>query len=120
MLKLMLFLVRNPGTTIEEMQDYYDNQHLPLALKTFPQIKEHRRNYLTGETFFPDGVEPPPYDAISELWFEDRAALDEMLGLLVDPEIRDRVRADDARFLDPKKCGMMIVDESIGAGARRA
>jgi hypothetical protein len=119
MLKLILFLVRKPGLSPAEMRMHYETVHIPLIRKIFPQIVEHRRNYPDeGGAFFPPGVVVPHWDVIAEMWVNDRAGLQAMLARQGDPAAGAELVADEATFLDRDKCGMMIVDEAIGAGAR--
>lgn len=113
MFKFMNFLVRKPGMTTAEFRDYYEKSHVPLALRTFPQIIEHRRNYPSnGGAIFPDGIEQP-WDAIVEIFMESRQGFDDMLAVLSDQEASKEIVADGDKFLNGPKCGMLIVDEVI-------
>lgn len=119
MFKILCFLNRREGMTPAEMRTHYETVHVPMARRTFPQILEHRRNWPEdGGAFFPEGYAAPACDCISEIWFEDRAAFDAMLALLADPVASAEIKADELNFLDPARCGMIIVDETIGHGAR--
>ncbi len=114
MFKIVNFLVRRPGMTTAEFQAHYEKSHVPLALKTFPQIVEHRRNYpVEGGTYFPENV-AQPWDAVVEIWFKDRRGFDDMLAFLSDPVASAEIVADGDLFLDGAKCGMLVVDEKIG------
>lgn len=120
MFKILCFLNRRPGMTPAEMRAHYENVHVPLARKTFPQILEHRRNWPEdGGAFFGEGAAVPAYDCVSEIWMEDRSGFDAMLALLADPVASAEIKADEVKFLDPSRCGMMIVDETIAFGARK-
>lgn len=120
MYKLLLFLVRKPGMSVVEMREHYENVHMPLARKTFPQIIEHRRNWPQSDGFlFPPGADIPRYDVIGEVWFADKTGYDDMLSFLGDPNLNGEMIADEERFLDRSKCGLIVVDESIGLGARQ-
>lgn len=113
MFKLINFLVRKPGMTPEEFRNHYENSHVPMALRTFPQILEHRRNYpQEGGVFFPEGV-AQPWDAIVEIFMESRKGFDDMLAFLSDAEASREIVADGDMFLDGPRCGMLIVEEEI-------
>jgi len=113
MFKLLNFLIRKPGMSPAAFRAHYENSHVPLALKTFPQIIEHRRNYpLDGGAFFPEGA-AQPWDCISEISFADRRGFDEMMKFMGDPALSSEVAKDGERFLDGSKCGMLLVDETI-------
>lgn len=112
MFKIKVFLVRKPGMSVEAFRHHYETRHVPLALRTFPEIIEHRRNYaVEGGAHFPPEVHMPHWDAISDIWFADRAGFDAMLARLADPVATAEVAADELTFLDRPRCGMMLVEE---------
>lgn len=109
--KIKAFLVRKPGMTPEAFRDHYEQQHLPLALATFPEIIRHQRNYVTQDgAFFAPDVGMPAWDAVSDIWFADRAGFDAMIARLATPA-GAAIQEDEARFLDRERCGMLVVDE---------
>lgn len=109
----MNFHIRKPDITRAEFRDHYENSHVPLALKSFPQIVEHRRNYpCEGGAFFPEGVSQP-WDCVAEIWFEDRRYFDTMMNFLSDAVASTEITKDGAAFLDGAKCGMLLVDEMV-------
>ncbi len=113
MLKILNFLVRRPGLTPQQFREHYENSHVPLAFKTFPQILEHHRYYATeGGAMFPPGVEQP-WDAVVAITLKDRQGLEDMFALLADPELSREIVEDGDKFLDGPKCGMLIVEDEI-------
>ena len=50
MFKLINFLVKRPDLSLEQMKEHYERSHVPMALRTFPDILEHRRNYLPKDS----------------------------------------------------------------------
>lgn len=120
MFKILVFLTRRPGMTLSAMREHYETVHLPLARRTFPQIIEHRRNWPDEKgIFFPENLDPPPFDCITEIWFEDRSGFDDMLKLLADPVASEEIKQDELKFLDRERCGIMVVEETIALGARK-
>jgi hypothetical protein len=114
MFKVICLLNRKPGMSMADFIRHYETVHVKLALEVFPQIKEHRRNYLGGDrTFLPPGLALPDCDGITELWFDDEAGFEGMLALLEDPVIGGLIHADEERFLDRSRCGMVFVDERV-------
>ena len=114
MFKIVAFLKRREGISLAEMKAHYEERHLPLALSTFPQIIRHNRNYIDhGSAHFGPDAEHVGYDAISEIWFEDRAGFDAMVALLADPDASAALREDEQRFLDTARCGMAFVEEKL-------
>jgi hypothetical protein len=112
MFKLVNFLTRKPGMSPAAFREHYENSHVPIALRTFPQIVEHRRNYpLEGGAFFPEGI-AQPWDCISEIWFADRRGFDDLMKFMSDPALNTEVAKDGECFLDGSKCAMLLVDET--------
>lgn len=113
-MKLLNFLVRRPGMSPAEFREHYETSHVPMALRTFPQIVEHRRNYpVEGSVFFPEGVDQP-WDCVAEIWFRDSSGFGDMMQFLTDPVASAEIASDGEAFLDGPKCGMMLVDETRG------
>ena len=46
--KILLFMKRRPGMSFEAFKDYYENHHVPLALKYTSGVKRYLRRYLTA------------------------------------------------------------------------
>ncbi len=111
MFKIKAFLVRRPDLSMAEFREHYETRHLPLARATFPEIIEHRRNYIdTDGALFPPEVGMPRWDAISDIWFADKAGFDAMVARLGEPA-GAAISEDELRFLDRPRCGMMVVEE---------
>lgn len=70
MFKLVLLLKRKPGMSPEEFRDYYETRHAVLGARMAPLARRYIRNYLHPlRSNAPAGTEPP-YDCITELWFD--------------------------------------------------
>jgi len=67
MLKVMSMMKRKDGMSYAEFRNWALNEHPPLAEK-LPGLRGYRMNVPVAES--PDS----PYDAISEMWFDDDAA----------------------------------------------
>jgi len=67
MLKVMSLMTRKDGMSYAEFRNWALNEHPPLAEK-LPGLRGYRMNVPVAEN--PDA----PYDAISEMWFDDDAA----------------------------------------------
>lgn len=116
MFKVLAFLMRKPGMSREAFREHYETRHLPLARTTFPEILGHRRDYATaGGHHFPPSVGMPEWDAVSEIWFADRAGFEAMLARIAAGDAA-AIGEDEQRFLDRERCGMMIVDETSPEG----
>ena len=114
MFKLINFLVKRPDLSLEQMKEHYESSHVPIALRTFPDILEHRRNYLPKDSAMaPPGVSLPEVDCIAELWFADRSGFERMMAIVMDPVAGQEVRDDGDKFLDGGKCWMQAVDDEV-------
>ena len=70
--KILLFMKRRPGMTMDDFVDYYENRHVPLALKYASRMSGYTRRYLTPQPTPETGqTDELPYDVITELSFDD-------------------------------------------------
>ena len=65
MVKWVLFVRRRAGLTPAQFRDHYETVHAPLAMRLLP-IRRYVRNYLLPTPGMPD----PPYDVMTEFWFD--------------------------------------------------
>ena len=115
MIKLVTLIPRKPGMSREEFIDYYEKRHVPLAYGLFPQIAKYTRNYAYGENLHYAGRASTivlPYDCVTEHWFEDQAAYDDMMAQFGnDPAKFAEIDQDEANFMDKEKVVMFLVEE---------
>jgi uncharacterized protein (TIGR02118 family) len=71
MLKFMVVLFKRPELTHEEFRRYLEGVHGPLA-RQLPGLRKYKQNYPCGDP----NRKPPAWDAIVELYFDDRAAME--------------------------------------------
>ncbi len=64
MFKAMILLKRCEGASVEQFQNWWLNEHQPLA-RQLPNVKRVVFNVV--------GNEDADYDGVSELWFENEA-----------------------------------------------
>lgn len=129
MIKLIFMFKRKPGLTHEQFHAHYENSHVPLVRKYLSHLfVDYRRNYVTGalgETSQTsrDAIEQDlGFDAITELWFADEAAVAEMRAITSDETIGRLFYEDELEFFDRAACRMVtcqeIVDPRRGSGGR--
>ena len=118
MIKLILLLKFKSGMSQKEGISYYEKDHVPLILRTFPGfILDYRRNYVLFDSMFlPKHMEgpppaPPPFDIITELWFESREVYERITAAMADPVLGDEIARDEAKFLDRTSMTMFLVEE---------
>ena len=102
MVKVILLLPRRADMSPEAFGQHLRETHLPLVTK-LPGLRRLVVNWV-----LPAPNEPPPaYDAVSEDWFDDAAA---MGAALASPQWQ-AVAADTPNFLDPSRLAFLVVEE---------
>ena len=71
MLKFMVVVYRRPDLTPEEFRRHFEEVHGPLA-KKLPGLRKYVQNYVSPDS----SRESPGWDAIVDLYFDDRAAME--------------------------------------------
>jgi hypothetical protein len=112
MMKVIALIARKPGMSRAEFIDYYESNHAPLAQRIFPQFIQYRRNFidLTGAIMAP-GIPGPDFDSVTEIWYRDRAAYDEMLNSHFSAAYQETVEQDERKFMDRSLTRFFHVDE---------
>jgi EthD domain len=100
--KILLFMKRRPGMTLEAFKDYYENHHVPLAMKyDSGTIKRYFRRFITAQPNPDTGATGElQFDVISELWFEDEAAYLGTVNHLSTSIMPDDVVEDEKKLFD--------------------
>ena len=116
MIKSIALLRRKPDVSREAFIDYYETRHAPLILSLFPTIREYRRNFidLEGAFLYPD-ARPVDFDAVTEIWFDDRAGYDAFVAHATKPEIAQKIADDESNFLVSSMTRMFLVEEHRSA-----
>lgn len=70
MLKFMVVLYRRPDFTHEQFRLHLEQVHAPLA-KNLPGLRRYKQNHAA-----PEDKRKPGWDAIVELYFDDRGAME--------------------------------------------
>jgi uncharacterized protein (TIGR02118 family) len=110
MIKFSILLKRNAKLTHAQFVDHHKNVHAAL-FTSVPVVKETVRRYVQQHAMdvaLP-GMPPVKYDGITELWFDDIAALARCFS---DAEYLARIRPDEESFLDLHGCDFIISTEN--------
>ena len=113
----MLFVKRKPGLSHEEFRAHYESTHAPLATRSLPHLFRYARNYLVP---FP-GQPDPPYDCVTEFWFDDAAGLKASIEWTRSAEGQVLAR-DEENFMDRPTMLTFLADEvhlPTGGGTER-
>lgn len=114
--KILLFMKRRPGMTVEEFQAYYENHHAPLCEKYASGVSRYVRRFLTPHPNPETGAQDElPFDVITELWFDDAAIFRGTVQYLTTSIMPDEVVEDEKRLFDRAKMRMATVVECESA-----
>jgi uncharacterized protein (TIGR02118 family) len=106
MAKMIYFLTRKNGLSVEEFQDYWATRHGPLAAKV-PGVRRYVQSHLRKSAYH--AGRNPRYDGVAETWFDDFDAL----RASADTQEYRAVRADEANFLAPDTVRFIIAGEHV-------
>ena len=117
MFKLMITFKRKQGLSLDEFIEYYDTKHLDLARQIMPPTYLHRRNYILTEHPFYDYVgdnrgdasKEPPFDVISEVFYESEEAARRQMDALFDATIGGQIMEDEKKFVEPGSINFYVV-----------
>lgn len=110
--KILLFMKRKPGMSMEAFRDYYENHHVPLALKYSQGIARYVRRYIEPQRHAESGTnEELPYDVITELWFDDEATYKGTLDYLANNVMSDEIVTDEMNLFHRPTMRMATIVE---------
>ena len=112
----MLLLKRHPSLSMAEFIERYESVHVPAVLKNATKLRRYERHYLHPgrHVIFGDEVAEPEYDVLTELWYDDMAALDEQQEWLRSHP--DRVAAvieDEESLFDRTRSRLVFVEDRV-------
>ena len=110
--KILMFLKRRPGMSVEAFRDYYEGVHSKLGEKYGVGMYKYVRRYvepLPGS--LPDKGNELDFDVVTETWFEDRSVFEKVAAFLSSGELPADVLADEERLFDRSKSRFMTVFE---------
>lgn len=108
MQKVIVFVRRKAGTTPEAFRAHYESMHAPLVLAIMIGLVRYVRNYPQAKL----GQAAPPYDCVTELWFESAEALATSMTRMRSEE-GTIINADMDMFMDRTSMVSLPVDEMI-------
>jgi uncharacterized protein (TIGR02118 family) len=102
-IKLVYCLTRRPGMSFDEFSRYWYEVHAPLG-RRIPGLRRLVQSHPVSD---PDGLRPPAFDGMAELWFDDLAAL---RAARQSPEWRASTE-DEANFIDETRPALFLTEE---------
>ncbi|BAH47155.1 EthD domain-containing protein [Rhodococcus sp. NPDC019627] len=101
--KIVAFLAKREGLSMEDFVDYYENRHVPLVLGLPETPNSYVRNYIEPSG---DDIE---FDVISELRFDDEGAYKRWIAAMFAPN--SGIPEDEDQFLDRRRTRSHVVRE---------
>ena len=111
MIKFTILLARKASLTQEQFVEHHRNTHAALFMSV-PVVKKTVRRYVQQHALpvtLP-GMPPVKYDGVTELWFDDVEAIGRVFS---DSEYMERIRPDEASFLDLERCDFIVSEENL-------
>lgn len=105
--KLLIFLKRKPGTSLEEFRRYYEDRHVPLCMKYMAGPTGYVRRFVEPT----EGLPEPDFDVVTELTYPDAAMRDGTLAVMSRDQMPADVIADEEMFIDRSKSRFFAVSE---------
>lgn len=99
--KILLFMKRRPDISVEAFRDYYETRHAPLCERYSTAVSRYIRRYVEPQPHPETGVwEDPPFDVITELWFDDEKLFQGTVGYITTAIMPDEVIEDEKNLFD--------------------
>src|SRR5215510_2248209 len=105
MVKSVVFFKRRAGMPVDEFQAYWRTRHPDVVLK-LPGLRRYVQSHTLPSIY---ARREPVYDGIAELWSDDLTALRAMVR---EPQYQ-RVKADEANFIDGATMGGIVTREHV-------
>jgi len=112
MIKVVVLLKKKSGMTDEDFVKYYESTHSKLGERVLPTAERYFRRYLTPyPTPQPEQGQESEYDAITEIWYQDRATFEASMTSLTEPVIAKEIAEDEENLFDRSKIRIFTVEE---------
>jgi hypothetical protein len=110
--KILMFLKRRPGMSVEAFRDYYENHHAILCEKYTTGVQRYVRRFLDPLPDASTGItQELPFDVVTELWFEDEAVFRATVTYLSTSVMPEDVVEDEKKLFDRAKSRIATVVE---------
>ena len=99
--KILLFMKRKRGMTVEAFRDYYENRHVPLCRKYASGVNRYIRRFIDPQPHPETGPgDDLPFDVITELWFDDEATFKATVNYITTTIMPEEVVEDEKNLFD--------------------
>ncbi|CAN7604788.1 EthD domain-containing protein [Phenylobacterium sp. LjRoot225] len=99
--KVLLFMKRRPGMTVDAFRDYYENNHAPLCEKYTSGVTRYIRRYVDPLPHPETGPnDEMSFDVITELWFDDEAIFRGTVDYITSTIMPEVIVEDEKQLFD--------------------
>jgi uncharacterized protein (TIGR02118 family) len=105
MVKVLTFIKRKPGMTVEDFQQYWLTRH-PVVVTRLPGVRRYVQSHALASSYRKG---EPPWDGIAEVWADDTDALRAMTRSAANAD----VQADEAQFIDRSTMGILVTEDHL-------
>lgn len=112
--KMVILIKKKPGMSREDFINHYETSHAVLGKRLLGHLwTKYVRNYPVSLMAYQpeENSVDDTYDAVTEIWFKDQAAVDEMARIINLPENNSVILADEEKFQDRLKTRLLMVEE---------
>ena len=118
MTKMIFLLTAKPGMPRDAFIERYENQHVQVSMQLVPFYHEYRRSFLLPDSMVAvshvgDAAARPEFDVVTELWFDDQAAIERMQNEMATTNAGELIAEDERDQFDRSKMLMIVADECI-------
>jgi len=117
MLKFVYCVTRNPAMSAEAFRKYWLENHGPLVrrcakvLRARRYVQSHTLDTPLNEAARQPRQTKPPYDGITEIWWDSADDLIQALSTPEGQEFNRLLAEDEARFCDLPNCSVFFTEE---------
>jgi uncharacterized protein (TIGR02118 family) len=117
MIKLVYCLRKRADVPADKFHQYWLETHGPLvrgfaaAIKARKYIQSHTILPAMNQAFAQSRDLAPPYDGITEVWWDDAAALEAGMGTPEGQAAHRRLKEDEATFIDFSQSRVFMTEE---------
>ena len=110
--KILMFMKRKAGMSVEDFRDYYENHHVPLCLKSGAGMKRYLRRFIDPQPHPETGSwSEPTFDVITELWFDNQAVFEGSLKHITTTTMPEEIIDDEKQLFDRSSFRIATVTE---------
>jgi len=113
-MKIVILIKKKSGMSREDFINHYETSHAIIGKRLLGHLwTKYVRNYPKALVEYQpeDNDVEDSYDAVTEIWLHDEAALAEMTRIINEPENNKLILEDEEKFQDRLKTRLLLVDE---------